>query len=82
MLEICKAFSVRTPEDEFLIIEGNDETLAVVPMFLLYDYSFRPDSIPENQAVEWAMDSNVLCTDEVLIKTLENSGIAEVFKKS
>lgn len=77
MVEICRSFSVRTPDDEFLTLEHEGKLMVIAPLFLLYDYSFRPEGIPENRAVEWAMESNVLCSDEVLIKTHGYSGIAQ-----
>ena len=39
----------------------------LAPLFLLYDYSFRPDDVTEQGALQWAMDANVLCTDEALL---------------
>ncbi len=76
MVNICRRFSVRTPEDDFLIMDCSEGAIAIVPMFLLYDYSFRPDEISEDLAVEWAMESNVLCSDEVLIQLTEHTGMA------
>ena len=34
---------------------------------MLYDYTFRPDDIPVEEAVEWAAEENLLCSDEVLL---------------
>jgi hypothetical protein len=39
----------------------------IVPLFLLYDYSFRPRDVPEDGAVAWAEESGVLCTDEAVL---------------
>jgi hypothetical protein len=39
----------------------------LAPLFVLYDYSFRPDSISDDKALEWAAMSGVLCTDEALL---------------
>jgi len=36
---------------------GKDRDYLLVPMFLLYDYSFRPDHIPKEKAVDWAAES-------------------------
>ena len=36
---------------------------------MLYDYSFRPDDVPIEEAVAWARASRVLCTDEALLRT-------------
>lgn len=71
LVEICRGHGVITPEDPFPLWphpgpDGRPYLLA--PLFLLYDYSFRPDSIPQDRAVEWAAESNVLCSDEMLLK--------------
>ena len=39
----------------------------LVPLFLLYDYSFRPDDVAEHKAIEWAMEHHILCTDEAVL---------------
>ena len=41
--------------------------LALVPMFLHYDYSFRPDHVPVERAVAWAQEADTLCQDELHI---------------
>ena len=68
-VSICRDFGVLTPEDPYETWhdekEGRDYLL--VPMFLLYDYSFRPAHIPEEKAVDWAAESGVVCTDEELL---------------
>jgi hypothetical protein len=56
----------RTPEDPYLEWPGEDGTF-LVPMFLLYDYSFHPPDVPPERAVPWARDSGVLCTDERML---------------
>jgi hypothetical protein len=40
---------------------------SLVPLFLLYDYSFRPDHVVEEQAVAWAEETDVICADEFLL---------------
>jgi hypothetical protein len=34
---------------------------------LLYDYSFRPAHVAEEDAVSWAMESGIVCSDEILL---------------
>lgn len=64
LVEICRSFGVQTPEDPYL--PWGEEYL-VAPIFLLYDYSFRPSHISLEDAVDWAAESGVLCSDEVLL---------------
>lgn len=68
LVEICRKHAVLTPEDNFLRWDGVGGPHLIVPMFLLYDYSFRPDEVKQEDAVAWAMESGILCADERLIK--------------
>jgi len=64
---ICREFGVVTPEDPYPEWTGEGPRAILAPLFLLYDYSFRPDEIPVEEAVEWAAEENLLCSDEVLL---------------
>jgi hypothetical protein len=48
---------------------GTTGTLLVIPIFALYDYSFRPNDIPFEQAVKWAAENGILATGEILLNT-------------
>jgi 3',5'-cyclic AMP phosphodiesterase CpdA len=63
LVAICQARGVVTPEDPYLEWPSDPGTF-IVPMFLLYDYSFRPADISRTGALEWAAESGVLCRDE------------------
>jgi 3',5'-cyclic AMP phosphodiesterase CpdA len=39
----------------------------VAPLFVLYDYSFRPDDVAAEDALAWAEKTGVVCADEYLI---------------
>jgi hypothetical protein len=58
---------VLTPEDEYAIFDGDGASYLIVPMFLLYDYTFGPDPIAPEHAVAWAAESGVVCADEELL---------------
>jgi predicted phosphodiesterase len=64
LVSICREHGVLTPEDPFPEVCCGGTPVVVAPLFTLYDYSFRPDDVPLEQAVPWAMESRVLCTDE------------------
>lgn len=64
---ICREYGVLTPEDPYVMWPGEGPRCLLAPLFLLYDYSFRPDDIPVEQAIEWAAEDNLLCSDEVLL---------------
>lgn len=67
LVSICRSYGVLTPEDPYALWQGEGAPAILVPMFLLYDYSFRPEHISEEQAVEWAAETDVVCTDEFLL---------------
>lgn len=67
MVEVCREHGVLTPEDPYEIWPGEGPRCALVPMWLLYDYSFCPDEIREDQALEWARAGGLECTDELLL---------------
>lgn len=69
LVSICRDFGVITPEDPYVTWAAGEQgqEYLLVPMFLLYDYSFRPQHVPEEKAVEWAAESGVVCTDEELL---------------
>jgi len=66
LVSICRSYDVLTPEDPYIQWPG-DPTIQLAPLFLLYDYSFRPDHIPAHEALSWAEETNVVCTDEVAL---------------
>ena len=64
---ICREYGVLTPEDPYVVWPGEGPRCTLAPLFLLYDYTFRPDDIPVERAIEWAAEDNLLCSDEVLL---------------
>lgn len=67
LVAICRERGVLTPEDPFEDWPGEGARCVLAPLFLLYDYTFRPDEIPVERAVAWAAEENLLCSDEVLL---------------
>ena len=68
LVGICRRHGVLTPEDPYA--EWPEEPgLFVVPMFLLYDYTFRPPDLPLERAVAWARETGVVCSDEHLLES-------------
>jgi 3',5'-cyclic AMP phosphodiesterase CpdA len=68
LVELCRALSVVTPEDPYPVWEGPGGPVAVAPLFLLYDYSFRPAGADTKQdALARADRAGVVCTDELLL---------------
>jgi 3',5'-cyclic AMP phosphodiesterase CpdA len=68
LVEVCRRLGVTTPEDEYPVWDGPGGPLLVVPLFLLYDYSFgvRIAQTPAD-ALRLAYQAGVVCDDEFLL---------------
>ena len=66
LVEVCRSRSVLTPEDPYVAWPA-DPGLFIVPMFLLFDYSFRPPGVTAEAAVAWARESGVVSGDEFML---------------
>jgi hypothetical protein len=64
LVALCRRYGVSTPEDEYPVWRGPGPPCVVAPLFLLYDYSFRPDDVPRERALEWAEEAGTVCSDE------------------
>jgi 3',5'-cyclic AMP phosphodiesterase CpdA len=73
LVAAARDLGVLTPEDPWPVWEGENGPVLVCPLFLLYDYSVRPPSIPDawsaEAALEAAREAGVVCTDEVLMSS-------------
>jgi predicted phosphodiesterase len=67
LVALCRSYGILTPEDPYPVVAFATGATRIVPLFLLYDYSFRPDHVPIERAVEWARESGIVCTDELLL---------------
>ncbi|HEY1017218.1 MAG TPA: metallophosphoesterase [Herpetosiphonaceae bacterium] len=67
LVDICRDLGVTTPEDPFVTWPGPGRPYVLAPIFTLYDYSFRPDTVPAESAVAWAAEAGIVCSDEYLL---------------
>lgn len=68
LVSSCRKLDVLTPEDEYAVWRGVGGPVTVVPLFTLYDYSFRlPGMADKAAALRHAYDTGVVCTDEHLL---------------
>ncbi|MEU9983161.1 metallophosphoesterase [Streptomyces sp. NPDC050856] len=68
LVGLCRSLGVLTPEDPYPVWHGPEGPVAVAPLFLLYDYTFRPEGTStEEQALAVAHEEGVVCTDEFLL---------------
>jgi hypothetical protein len=62
MVEVCRSYGALTPEDPYVEVPGTG--LVLVPLFLLYDYSFCPPGMTAQEAIRWAAEGGIVCADE------------------
>ncbi|MGB3771833.1 MAG: metallophosphoesterase [Rhodococcus sp. (in: high G+C Gram-positive bacteria)] len=68
LVTMCREIGVLTPEDPFPVWTGEGGPATVVPMFVLYDYSFLPAGTSTKvEGLALARSRNVVATDEFLI---------------
>ena len=67
LVALCRSYGVLTPEDPYAKWPGDGPTRAIVPTFLLFDYSFRPPHVEARDARDWARAEGVLSGDEWMI---------------
>src|SRR5690606_15051640 len=65
---LCRELGVATPEDDYPVWRGDGGPVTVAPLFLLYDYSYRPDGADTaEEGLRMAYQAGVVCTDEALL---------------
>ncbi|MGW1838354.1 metallophosphoesterase family protein [Streptomyces sp. BBFR2] len=68
LVGICRELGVLTPEDPYPLWEGDGGPAVIAPLFLLYDYTFRPPGTHDkDSALAAAHEAGVVCTDEYLL---------------
>jgi 3',5'-cyclic AMP phosphodiesterase CpdA len=65
LVDVCRRLGVVTPEDPYPIWPGADGPVVVAPLFVLYDYSFRPaGAASPAEGLARAYGDGVVSTDE------------------
>ena len=67
LIEIARYHGVITPEDPYPVFPHPTGNVLIVPLFLLYDYSFRPSSVRAHEVIAWARQDDTVCSDEYLL---------------
>jgi hypothetical protein len=67
MVDVCRDLGVLTPEDPYVEWPGPGPRTVIALLFLLYDYSFAPDHVGPEGAIDWARDSGIVCRDESVL---------------
>ena len=63
VVEACRRIGVVTPEDPYVVWPETPRCV-IAPLFLLYDYTFGPDSVGPEEAAAWAAEAGIRCADE------------------
>ena len=66
LVAMCRRTGVLTPEDPYVEFPAVPGTF-LVPMFLLFDCSFRPPNVPVEDAIAWARATGVVSGDEQML---------------
>ena len=67
LITLAREFGVVTPEDPYPVWTGPGGPCIVAPLFLLYDYSFRPAEIAREEVIGWSREGSAVCADEILL---------------
>jgi 3',5'-cyclic AMP phosphodiesterase CpdA len=68
LVRLCRELGVITPEDPYPVWQGPGGPATIVPLFLLYDYTFLPPgALTREEALALAYGAGVVCTDEALL---------------
>lgn len=67
LVEMAREHGIVTPEDPYPLWTGAGGPTIVAPLFLLYDYSFRPPHVAREQVAAWARERNSMCADELFL---------------
>ncbi|MEE1800912.1 MULTISPECIES: metallophosphoesterase [unclassified Streptomyces] len=68
LVELCGELGIATPEDPYPVWRGAGGPVAVAPLFVLYDYSFRaPGTSTTEDSLRVAHEAGVVCTDEYFL---------------
>jgi 3',5'-cyclic AMP phosphodiesterase CpdA len=68
LVAMCRRIGVITPEDPYPVWRGAGGPLVIVPLFLLYDYSFRPEgTTTKDEALALAYETGIVCSDEAVL---------------
>jgi 3',5'-cyclic AMP phosphodiesterase CpdA len=68
LVELCHSLGILTPEDPYPVWDGPGGPVTIAPVFLLYDYTFRPDgALTKEQGLKLAYEKGIVCRDEALL---------------
>ncbi|HEX6968642.1 MAG TPA: metallophosphoesterase [Micromonosporaceae bacterium] len=68
LVRLCRDLGVSTPEDDYPVWVGAGGPVILVPLFLLYDYTFRVrGTTSTEESLRRAYEAGIVSTDEALL---------------
>jgi hypothetical protein len=68
LVSMCRRLGVITPEDPYPVWRGAGGPVVIVPLFVLYDYTFRPDgTTTKAESLALAYETGIVCSDEAVL---------------
>jgi 3',5'-cyclic AMP phosphodiesterase CpdA len=68
LVSMCRGLGVITPEDPYPVWWGMGEPVVIVPLFVLYDYTFRPEgTTTKAESLALAYETGIVCSDEAVL---------------
>jgi 3',5'-cyclic AMP phosphodiesterase CpdA len=68
LVNLCRSFGMLTPEDPYPVWDGPGGAATIVPLFVLYDYSFLPEgAATKEQGLAHAYQTGIVCSDEMML---------------
>jgi 3',5'-cyclic AMP phosphodiesterase CpdA len=68
LVDLCRSLGVVTPEDPYPTWDGPGGPVTIAPLFLLYDYTFRPKGCAtKEEGLAYAYKTGVVCRDEFVL---------------
>ena len=68
LVALARAIGVVTPEDPYLRWPGalDGSPVFIAPLFLLYDYSFRPDDVSLDELKNWVREMHAVPVEDLI----------------
>lgn len=68
LVSMCRRLGVITPEDPYPVWRGRGGPTVIVPLFVLYDYTFRPvGTTTKAESLALAYETGIVCSDEAVL---------------
>lgn len=68
LVDLCRSLDIVTPEDPYPVWKGPDGDVTIVPLFLLYDYTFLPAGArTKEEGLAQAYETGIVCSDEMFL---------------